>query len=154
MRPQIGSYFTLEFTVWVQEDEIKMPSMSGNWAGGSGTQQLQQKYDQEALAVFKSQSETFKQEIAKADNPELKNYYQKLLNTCHKIWAEKILKIELREENNPISESPLSSTFQQQLDAIYTKLVLLSEKAHIEDEGTVAFAFGPRKQKLKEKCII
>jgi hypothetical protein len=89
--------------------------------------QLQEKHDQEALAIFKSQSDKFKKNIAEsADNPEVKDYYKKMLNRCHKIWAEKILKIELKEENNPIPESPLSPTFQQRLDAIHTKLMLLS----------------------------
>jgi hypothetical protein len=146
-------YSPLKLQMSFKKTKSKCPQCLENEQEALEKQELQQKPDQEALAIFESQSDKFKKDIAESvDNPEVKNYYEKMLKRCHKIWAEKMLKIELKEENTLMSEPLLSSKFQQQLDAIQTKVNLLSEAAHIEDIRTLGFILDPRKRILKARC--
>jgi hypothetical protein len=57
-----------------------------------------------------------------------------MLKRCHKIWAKKVVKVELKENSVPTSKPLLSATFQQQLDAIDSKINLLCEVAHIKEQ--------------------
>jgi hypothetical protein len=136
-----------------KKTKTKCPQCLENQQEALKKQQLQQKYDQEALAIFKSQADKFKKDIEEsADNPGLKNYYEKMLKKCHELWAEEVTRIELKQENIPTSKEPLSSAFQQQLDTIETRIDLLCQVAHIEDQGTVLSPFDPRRRELKDRC--
>ena len=145
-------YSPLKLQISFKKTKSRCPQCLENEQEALKKQQLQQKYDQEALAIFKSQADKFKKDIAESvNNPGLKNYYEKMLKKCHELWAEEITKIELKQENIQTSKQPLSSAFQQQLDTIETKIDLLCQAAHMENQGTVLSPFDPRRE-LKDRC--
>lgn len=74
------------------------------------------------------------------------------MKKCHELWAEEVTRIELKQENIPTSKQPLSSAFQQQLNTIETKIDLLCQAAHMEDQGTVLSPIDPRMRELKDRC--
>jgi hypothetical protein len=113
---------------------------------------LELKHDQQALITFKAQSENFKKPMEEsAYNPCLKNYYDKRLKKCYELWAEELTKIDLKEENVPTSKPPLISAFQQQLDTIETKIDLLCQATHAENQGSVLSSNDPRRKELKDR---